>query len=129
MLTVKQVSERLLISASLVYSWCEDHLLAHYRMGGKGKRGRILIEEAALDAFLQSQAACWYRAAHLAVLLIPASHTSSRVSTPPPPFVVERATPYSKTRLIASCWVEGYRCLYRFDVASFMCPAHSCTSR
>jgi excisionase family DNA binding protein len=39
MLTVKQVAERLRISASLVYSWCEDHLLPHYRMGGKGKRG------------------------------------------------------------------------------------------
>jgi excisionase family DNA binding protein len=54
MLTVKQVSEKLRISASLVYSWCEDRLLPHYRMGGKGKRGKILIEEAALDAFLQS---------------------------------------------------------------------------
>jgi excisionase family DNA binding protein len=54
MLTVKQVAERLRISASLVYSWCEDQLLPHYRMGGKGKRGKILIEENALDAFLQS---------------------------------------------------------------------------
>jgi excisionase family DNA binding protein len=54
MLTVKQVAERLRVSASLVYSWCEDHLLPHYRMGGKGKRGKILIEEAALDAFLQN---------------------------------------------------------------------------
>jgi excisionase family DNA binding protein len=55
MLTVKQVAERLRISASLVYSWCEDRILPHYRMGGKGKRGKILIEEAALDAFLQSR--------------------------------------------------------------------------
>lgn len=54
MLTVKQVAERLRISASLVYSWCEDQILPHYRMGGKGKRGKILIEEVALDAFLQS---------------------------------------------------------------------------
>ena len=54
MLTVKQVAERLRISASLVYSWCEDKILPHYRMGGKGKRGKILIEEVALDAFLQS---------------------------------------------------------------------------
>jgi excisionase family DNA binding protein len=52
MLTVKQVAERLRISASLVYSWCEDRILPHYRMGGKGKRGKILIEEAALNAFL-----------------------------------------------------------------------------
>ncbi len=54
MLTVKQVARRLGISASLVYSWCEQHMLPHYRMGGKGKRGKILIEEAALAAFLQS---------------------------------------------------------------------------
>jgi excisionase family DNA binding protein len=55
MLTVKQVAARLRISASLVYGWCEDHLLPHYRMGGKGKRGKILIEEVVLEAFLQSR--------------------------------------------------------------------------
>ncbi len=55
MWTVKEVSERLRVSDSLVYSWCDEHLLPHYRMGGKGKRGKILIEEAALDAFLQSR--------------------------------------------------------------------------
>ena len=55
MLTVKQAAARLRISPSLVYSWCEDHLLPHYRMGGKGKRGKILIEEAVLEAFLQSR--------------------------------------------------------------------------
>lgn len=55
MLTVKQVAERLRISASLVYSWCEDRILPHYRMGVKGKRGKILIDEAALEAFLQSR--------------------------------------------------------------------------
>ena len=55
MLTVKQVAANLRISASLVYGWCDDHLLPHYRMGGKGKRGKILIEETALTAFLQSR--------------------------------------------------------------------------
>jgi excisionase family DNA binding protein len=55
MMTVKQVATRLRVSASLVYSWCEDHTLPHYRMGGKGKRGKILIEEAVLDAFMQSR--------------------------------------------------------------------------
>ena len=30
-------------------------MLPHFRMGGKGKRGKILIEEAALDIFLQSR--------------------------------------------------------------------------
>ena len=55
MLTVKQVAARLRVSDSLVYSWCEDHVLPHYRMGGKGKRGKILIDEAELDVFLQSR--------------------------------------------------------------------------
>jgi excisionase family DNA binding protein len=55
MMTVKQVATKLRVSASLVYGWCEDHLLPHYRMGGKGKRGKILIEEAVLDCFLQSR--------------------------------------------------------------------------
>jgi excisionase family DNA binding protein len=52
-LTVKQAATRLGVSPSLVYAWCEEHMLPHYRMGGKGKRGKILIEESALDAFLQ----------------------------------------------------------------------------
>ena len=52
MLTVKQAAARLRISPSLVYSWCEDHLLPHYRMGANVRRGKILI---ALDAFLQSR--------------------------------------------------------------------------
>ena len=30
-------------------------MLPHCRMGGKGRRGKILIEEIALDAFLQSR--------------------------------------------------------------------------
>ena len=40
MLTLKQVAAPLGISASLVYSLCEDRILPHYRMGGKGKRGK-----------------------------------------------------------------------------------------
>lgn len=55
MLTVKQAAARLGISASLLYSWCNEQILTHYRMGGKGKRGKILIEEAVLDAFLEAR--------------------------------------------------------------------------
>jgi excisionase family DNA binding protein len=54
-LTIKQVAEREGVSPSLVYQWCEDRLLIHYRYGRKGKRGRILIEESDLVAFI---AAC-----------------------------------------------------------------------
>jgi excisionase family DNA binding protein len=54
MLTPKQVAERLGISDSLVYEWCDSSLLPHYRFGGKGKRGRIMIDERDLDTFLAS---------------------------------------------------------------------------
>jgi excisionase family DNA binding protein len=52
MLTVRQAAERLGISDSLVYEWCAEGLLPHYRFGGRGRRGRILIEETELEAFL-----------------------------------------------------------------------------
>ena len=55
MLTPKQVAERVGVSDSLVYEWCAQGLLKHYRFGGKGRRGCIRIEEADLAAFL---AAC-----------------------------------------------------------------------
>ncbi len=55
MLTPKQVAERVGVSDSLVYEWCAQGLLKHYRFGGKGRRGCIRIEERDLDAFL---AAC-----------------------------------------------------------------------
>ncbi|OWK41962.1 hypothetical protein FRUB_04040 [Fimbriiglobus ruber] len=39
---------------SLIYQWCEDRVLPHMRVGGKGRRGKILIEEADLDGVLAS---------------------------------------------------------------------------
>lgn len=44
MLTPKQVAERVGVSDSLVYEWCAQGLLKHYRFGGKGRRGCIRIE-------------------------------------------------------------------------------------
>jgi excisionase family DNA binding protein len=54
MLTPKQAADRIGVSDSLVYQWCEQGVLAHYRFGGEGKRGRILIEATDFDAFLVS---------------------------------------------------------------------------
>jgi excisionase family DNA binding protein len=55
MLTVKQAALRASVSESLIYAWCVDGTLSHFRVGRKGKRGgiRILIEDldAALAAF------------------------------------------------------------------------------
>jgi excisionase family DNA binding protein len=42
------------VSPQLVYRWCQEQRLPHYRCGGRGRRGRILIDPADLDAFLQS---------------------------------------------------------------------------
>ena len=52
MLTPKQAAARAGVSPSLVYSWVEGRLLPHYRLGAKGKRGKILIDESDLAAFL-----------------------------------------------------------------------------
>jgi excisionase family DNA binding protein len=51
-LTPKTAAERVGVSVSLIYEWCQDKRVPHYRCGGRGRRGRILIEDADLDAFL-----------------------------------------------------------------------------
>ena len=38
MLTVKQAAKRAGISESLVYEWCAEGVLPHYRFGRKGRR-------------------------------------------------------------------------------------------
>jgi excisionase family DNA binding protein len=52
MLTVKLAAERAGVSESLVYEWCAEGVLPHYRFGRKGRRGRILIDETEFEAFL-----------------------------------------------------------------------------
>jgi excisionase family DNA binding protein len=52
MLTVKEAAQRLGISESLVYEWCAEGVLPHYRFGRNGRRGRILIDETEFAAFL-----------------------------------------------------------------------------
>ena len=41
MLSVKQAAERARVSESLIYRWCAERRLRHYRLGGNGRRGRI----------------------------------------------------------------------------------------
>lgn len=53
MLTVKQAGQRAGVSPALIYQWCQERRLPHYRMGGQGRRGKILISPADLDAFLE----------------------------------------------------------------------------
>ena len=54
MLTVKQAAERAGVSPALIYQWCDERRLVHYRFGGSGRRGKIAIRPADLDAFLES---------------------------------------------------------------------------
>jgi len=48
-LTPKQAADQARVSVSLIYNWCADGRLAHYRLGRAGRRGRILIDSADLE--------------------------------------------------------------------------------
>lgn len=50
--TIKQAAGRTGMSTSLLYQICAERRLPHFRLGREGKRGKILIEETDLDAFL-----------------------------------------------------------------------------
>jgi excisionase family DNA binding protein len=54
MLSARQAATRLGVSLSLVYQLCSEMVLKHYRIGGKGKRGRICIEESEVEQYRQS---------------------------------------------------------------------------
>lgn len=54
MLSVKEAAERACVSESLIYSWCADGSLPHYRLGKKGARGKIAIAAEDLDGLLAS---------------------------------------------------------------------------
>ena len=51
--TIKQAAEQSGISTSLLYQICSERRLPHFRLGRDGKRGKILIEESDLIAFLE----------------------------------------------------------------------------
>ena len=52
-LSVEQAAEYAQVSVSLVYEWCSTRL-THYRLGTQNRRGKIFIDPADLDAFLQT---------------------------------------------------------------------------
>jgi excisionase family DNA binding protein len=53
-LTPKEAAEVAQVSSTLIYQWCDEGL-PHYRFGGKGKRGRIFIDPADLERFIESK--------------------------------------------------------------------------
>jgi excisionase family DNA binding protein len=52
-LTAKQAAQQAGVSLALVYAWCQEQRLPHYRFGGEGRRGKIMIDEADLTQFLE----------------------------------------------------------------------------
>jgi excisionase family DNA binding protein len=53
-LTPKQAAAIAGVSVKLVYIWCEEKRLRHFRMGSQKRRGRILIESSDLSAFMET---------------------------------------------------------------------------
>jgi excisionase family DNA binding protein len=53
-LTPTAAAVRAGVSPKLIYRWCQERRLPHYRLGTQGHRGRILIEDSDLDTFLDS---------------------------------------------------------------------------
>jgi excisionase family DNA binding protein len=54
LLTAKETAQRLRISKSLVYQLIDEGRLEHVRIGGRGRRGKILVTDEAVEAFLLS---------------------------------------------------------------------------
>lgn len=52
LLSVKEAANRLGVSPSLVYQWCTEKRLPHIRLGRAKRRGKILLEEQDVLAFL-----------------------------------------------------------------------------
>lgn len=55
MLTVKEAAARAKVSRQMIYRWTTvERRLPHIRAGARGRRGKVLIAETDLDAFLAS---------------------------------------------------------------------------
>ena len=70
MLTVKAAAARSGLSPSLIYALCAQRRLPHLRCGTKGRRGRVLIAESDLVAFMES---CRVAAEDVVVVKTPAA--------------------------------------------------------
>jgi hypothetical protein len=53
-LTVSQAAERAGVCATIIYGWCAARLFPFYRIGSKGTRGKIFIDETDLATYLES---------------------------------------------------------------------------
>ena len=55
LLTITESSEVSKLSESSIYDACSGKRIAHYRVSGSGKRGKILIRRSDLLAWIESQ--------------------------------------------------------------------------
>lgn len=52
--TVKQLATQFGVSRAIIYVWVDERRFPVFRIGSRGTRGRILIEEADFSTFLDS---------------------------------------------------------------------------
>jgi excisionase family DNA binding protein len=55
LISVKAAAKKIGVSQALVYQLCAEGTLPHYRVGGKGKRGKIVIDPNELEAYFQAR--------------------------------------------------------------------------
>lgn len=53
-LTVQQAADLVPTSPSMVYQWVKERRFAVLRVGGRGRRGRILIDADVFERFLKT---------------------------------------------------------------------------
>jgi excisionase family DNA binding protein len=52
-LTVSQAAKAAKLSRSAIYEACDQKRLAHYRLSGGGRRGKIMIRPTDLETFIE----------------------------------------------------------------------------
>jgi excisionase family DNA binding protein len=55
LISVKAAAKKIGVSQALVYQLCAEGTLPHYRVGGKGKRGKIVIDPNELENYFQGR--------------------------------------------------------------------------
>ena len=52
-LTPKQASKLYPLSLSLLYQLCDERRIPHFRIGGKGRRGKLLLAPRDIERFIE----------------------------------------------------------------------------
>jgi excisionase family DNA binding protein len=55
LLTPREASKKYPLSVSLLYQLCDERRIPHYRVGGRGKRGKILLAPHDIEKFIEAQ--------------------------------------------------------------------------